>query len=137
MKNVYLREVLLGQGQNVVMWLDENLGKRSLYRHLRWIQLANRHKDPFNSSDEFVHFIYTTHAEIALAYLQSVFFKKLSKNGSEFKLVQSMVRMNYREFVRKGKQNKTKRLDPRHAGMGFYIDLHEFFSKNYREYWES
>lgn len=86
-KNVYLREVLLGQGQNVVLWLDENLGKRSLFRHLRWLQLAMRHKDPFEPTDEFVHFIFATHAEIALAYLQSIFFNKLSQNGSDFKLV--------------------------------------------------
>lgn len=95
-----------------------------------------RHKDPFDPNDEFVHFIYATHAEIALAYLQSAFFAKLNQHGSEFKLVQSMVRMNTREFIRKSKKSNTWS-DPRHAGMSFYIDLNDLFSKNYRDYWES
>lgn len=47
-----------------------------------------------------------------------------------------MVRMNTRAFIRKSKKNN-KRSDPRHAGMSFYIDLDELFTKNFREYWES
>ena len=41
---VYLREVILGNGSNVVLWLDENLQKRNLLIHHKWIQIANKEK---------------------------------------------------------------------------------------------
>ena len=44
-RHIYLREVLLGQGNNVVLWLDENMHKRSLLIHHRWIQLATKQSD--------------------------------------------------------------------------------------------
>lgn len=52
---------------------------------------------------------------------------------AEFKIVQSMVRLNLDQIVRKSSKQKT--VDPRNAGMDFYIDLDAFFKTHYKDYW--
>lgn len=89
--HIYIREVQLGFGQNVLFWLDHNVFKQD-DECQQWIRYANYHclrKD--------VKFILKSYTCTTLAYFKSIFFKISIQNINDamsYKLIQNRTRFN-------------------------------------------
>lgn len=51
-----------------------------------------------------VQFIYKRQTEIALAFVKSIFFDKMCENRCNLKIMQSMIRVNNRDIIRRTKK---------------------------------
>lgn len=59
----------------------------------------------------------------------------MCENRCNLKIVQSMIRVNNKDLIRRSKKSEV--CDLRHAGIDFFFDVHKIMQGYHREYWQS
>ena len=89
--HVYIREVCLGFGKNVVLWCDDGIVTNSNYLRLHdWVQ-RRQFKDRECMQTQYV---YKTQTLVAKAYIQSVLFRLSLSIAENYNFVQNLTRKN-------------------------------------------
>ena len=70
-KHVYLRQIEIGLGRNVALWLDDNLfqASRQSVKNLEWLSTVK-----FNCFDKNIRVVLKQHSITAAAWVRSIFF---------------------------------------------------------------
>jgi len=84
--HIYIREIELGFGKNVVFWLDDNIFD-DINESKDWIRWAT-----FNNFQQNVKFVCKSHSEFAEAYFKSEFFRISLLMCKRYKMIQNKTR---------------------------------------------
>ena len=80
--NVYLREIQVGLGQNMIFWLDDKIFDRLLADVQLWMRFES-----FNKFEKDMKFILKSHSATSMAYFRSELFRRSLALCDSFKIV--------------------------------------------------